>query len=102
MRRVCNAASEFEGQSLNKSLVIGPDLLQNLVGIIFWFREKSFVMSANIEAMFLQVQVPADDANCLRFVWRENQSEGICGTYALQRTATGNEEEFPVASRMVN
>ena len=29
VRRVCNAASEFEGHSLNKNLFIGPDLLHN-------------------------------------------------------------------------
>ena len=75
-------------------------------------------MSADIEAMFLQVQVPPEDAKCLRFVWRENQSDEIttyeytrhifgakdsptCANYALQRTAMDDEEEFPVASRIV-
>ena len=118
VRRVCNAASEFEGQSLNKSLFIGPGLLQNLVGIIFRFREKPFGMSKDIESLFLQVQVPPEDAKCLRFVWRENQSDEIstyeytwhifgakdlptCANYALQRTSMDNEEEFPVASRIV-
>ena len=118
VRRVCNAASEFEGYSLNKSLFICPDLLQNLVGIIFRFREKPFGMSADIEAMFLQVQVSTEDAKCLRFIWRENQSDDIstyeytrhifgakdsptCANYALQRTATDNEEEFPVALTLV-
>ena len=118
VRCVCIAASEFEGHSLNKSLFIGPDLLQNSVGIIFRFREKPFGMSADIEAMFLQVQVPPEDAKCLRFIWRENQSDDIstyeytryifgakdsptCVNYALQRTATDNEEAFPVASRIV-
>ena len=83
--------------------------------IIFRFREKPFGISADI---FLQVQVPPEDAKCLRFVWRENQSDEIstyeytrqifgvkdspkCANYALQRTATDNEEEFPVARRIV-
>ena len=75
-------------------------------------------MSAGIEAMFLQVQVPPKDAKCLRFVWRENQSDDIstyeytrhkfgakdsptCANYILQRTAMDNEKEFPVAARIV-
>ena len=75
-------------------------------------------MSGEIEAMFLQVQVPPEDAKCLHFVWRENQSENIstneytryifgandspiCANYALQRTAEDNAEELPVASRIV-
>ena len=77
VRRVCNAASELEGHSLNKNLFIGPDFLQNLVGIIFRFREKPFGTSADIEAMSLQVQVPQEDAKCLRFVWRENESDNL-------------------------
>ena len=42
VRRVCKAASEFEGQSSNKSLFIGPDILQSLVGILSRFWEKPF------------------------------------------------------------
>ena len=68
VRHVRNAASDFEGHSLNKSLFIGPDLLQNLVGIIVRFREKPFSTSADIKTMSLQVQVPQEDAKCLRFV----------------------------------
>ena len=75
-------------------------------------------MSVDIEAMVLQVQVPSEDAKCLRFVLRENQSDDIstyeytrhifgakdspiCANYALQRTAMNIGEEFPVASRIV-
>ena len=74
-------------------------------------------MSADIKAIFLQVQVPPEDAKCLRFVWRENQPDNIstyeyirhisgakdsptCADYALQRTATDNEEEFPVIPKL--
>ena len=69
-------------------------------------------MSADIEAMFLQVNVPLADAKCLRFIWREHQSDDLstyeytrhiigskdsatCANYALQRTATDNEDKFP-------
>ena len=97
VRRVCNAASEFEGHSLNKSVFIGPDLLQNLVGIKFRFREKPFGMSADIEAMFLQVQVPPEDAKCLRFVWRENQSDDL-STYEYTRHIFGAKDSPTCAS----
>ena len=59
VRRVCNAACEFERHSFNKSLFIGPDLLQNLVKIIFRFREKPFGTSADIEAWFLRGTSPS-------------------------------------------
>ena len=118
VRRVCNAASEFEGFSLNKNLLVGPDLLQNLIGIICRFREQPFLKSADIEAMFLQVKVPAADSKCLRYIWRESQSDHLstceytrhffgakdsptCANYALQRTATDNEDKFPDVSKIV-
>ena len=53
VRRVCNAASKFRGISLNDNLFTGPDLLQNLIGIIFRFREQKVAITADIEAMFL-------------------------------------------------
>ena len=75
-------------------------------------------MSADIEAMFLQVKVPVADAKCLRIIWRNNQSDDLstyeytrhifganysptCANYALQRTATDNEDKFPFVSKIV-
>ena len=58
VRRVCNAASKFRGCSLNDKLLSGPDLLRNLVGIVFRFREHLIAITADIESMFLQVAVP--------------------------------------------
>ena len=46
VRRVCNAASKFRGISLNDNLLTGPDLLQNLIGIIFRFREQKIAIIA--------------------------------------------------------
>ena len=48
VRRVCNAASKFRGISLNDNLLTGPDLLQNLIGIFFRFREQKIAITADI------------------------------------------------------
>ena len=53
VRRVCNAASKFRSVSLNDKLLSGPDLLRNLVGIVFRFREHQIAITADIESMFL-------------------------------------------------
>ena len=37
VRRVANAASKFRGQSLNSNLLTGPDLLNNLLGVLMRF-----------------------------------------------------------------
>ena len=47
--RVLNGASKCHGASLNKSLLIGPDLLQNL---FLRFRQHKYAVSADIEGMF--------------------------------------------------
>ena len=37
VRRVCNAAANYQGVALSDKLLSGPDLLQRLIGIIFRF-----------------------------------------------------------------
>ena len=102
VRRVCNAASKSRGISLNDKLLTGPDLLQNLIGIIFRFREQKIAITADIEAIFLQVKVPPEDCKVLRFLWRDSPDEFVkvykygrhifgvkssstCANYALQK-----------------
>ncbi len=72
VRRVLNGAASFQGKSLNKALLIGPDLLQNLVHVILRFRQHRVAVSADVEGMFLQVGVPEADQDVLRFLWRED------------------------------
>ena len=68
VRRVCNAAAKYQGLALNDKLLSGPDLLQPLIGIIFRFREHQIALSADIDAMFHQVDVPNNDSRCLQFL----------------------------------
>ena len=69
VRRVCSAASKFRGHSLNDMLLAGPDLLASLMGILARFRENRYALSADIEEMFLQVEVRPVDRQFLRFLW---------------------------------
>ena len=118
VRRVCNAASKFRGISLNDNLLTGPDLLQNLIGIIFRFREQKIAITADIEAMFLQVKVPSEDCKVLRFLWRDNTNEPVkvyeygrhifgaknsptCANYALQQVARDNAQESPQITKLI-
>ena len=73
MQRVFNAAGKFRSNSLNDVLLIGTDLLRSLCGIVIRFREKSVVLSADIEEMFFHMEVEVDDRNYLLFLWRCKQ-----------------------------
>ena len=119
VRRVLNGAAKLHGQSLNSALLAGPDLLQSLIHILFRFRQYPFAVSADIEGMFLQVGVIPRDRPSLRFLWREHPAAEVavfeyvrhifgskdsptCANYALKRTATDNQANFPDAARSVH
>ena len=52
-----HAAVKHDGMSFNKALLTGPDLLNNLTGILLRFRNHKVEMAADIEAMYRQVRV---------------------------------------------
>ena len=118
VRRVCNAASKYKEVCLNDKLLAGPDLLHGLIGTIFRFREGPIALTADIESMFLQVQVPEQDRSCLRFLWRPRTNEPVqiyeyqrhvfgaksspsCANYALKRVGLDNEKEYPIAAKAI-
>ena len=74
VRRVSNAASVFKGNSLNSNLLTGQDLINNLVGLLLRFRENPVAISADIEAMFMQVGIIEKDQPSMRFLWPTNHS----------------------------
>ena len=118
VRRVLNGAAKFHGISLNKSLLTGPDLFQNLIHVLLRFRQHQFTVSADIEGMFLQLVVPDCDQPLLRFLWREDPTTNVvvyqytryifgakdsptCANYALQRAARDNVNQYPEATKAV-
>ena len=116
VRRVCNAASKYKDICLNDKLLAGPNVLHGLIGTKFRFREGQIALTADIESMFLQVQVPEQDRICLRFLWRPRTIEPVqiyeyqrhvfgakisptCANYALKRVGLENEEMYPIAAK---
>ena len=41
------------------------------------FREHRYAVSADIEAMFLQVAVPVDECRVFRFLWRTDSASNV-------------------------
>ena len=113
LRIVNDAAAEYNKQSLNKSLVTGPDLLKSLIGVLLRFRISAVAIAGDIEGMFHQVRVSDEDSDSLRFLWTDNifsddrpyemkmlvhifgaKDSMTCCCYALQRTARDNFSEM--------
>ena len=77
VRRVLNGAAKFHGTSLNKSILNGPELLQNLIYVLLRFRQHPIAVSAEIEGMFFQIGVLPCDQPALRFLWREDPISNV-------------------------
>ena len=116
VRRVLNASSICKGVSLNSNLLTGPDLLTNLTGIVMRFREDQIAISADIEAMFMQVFVSPEDQPYLRFLWKDNTGQPatfqytrhIFGAtdspcvacYATRQCAKDNADKYPALEQI--
>ena len=115
IRVVFDCSAELEGQSLNQSLLQGPDLTNNLVGVLDRFRKEPVAVMCDIESMFCQVQVNEQHRDLLRLLWWKDGnlsqepvvyrmtvhlfgavSSPACANFALKRTANDNEEDLGV------
>ncbi|XP_050394219.1 uncharacterized protein LOC126812082 [Patella vulgata] len=112
VRIVFDAAAEYDGTSLNKQLLTGPDRTNNLVGVLLRFRQDKVALAADVESMFHQVRVRKEDQDSLRFLWWTHGFDKPLDEYvmtvhifgaadspcsansALLRTAKDNELEF--------
>ena len=117
VRTVTNASSTYQGVSLNSSLLTGPDLLCNLTGLVMRFRQGTVAVSADIEAMFLEVKVKPEDQPFLRFRWTKNgqqityqytshifgATDSPCvACYAVQRCAADHAHSRPEIQRIIS
>ena len=57
VRVVFDCGARHKGKSLNDQLLKGPDLMNNLVGVLSRFRMKHVAIVADVEVMFHQVKV---------------------------------------------
>ena len=112
IRVVFDCSAEFRGNCINK-LLSGPDLTNQIIGVLTRSREEQIAFMADVEAMYYQVQVPEYQQSFLKFLWWENHdiekepqdsvmcvhvfggtSSASCLNYALCRTAVESESIY--------
>ena len=93
-----DASAEFHGTSLNKQLLTGPDLLQELPAILMRFREKAVAIAGDIDQMFHQVRVRKDDRPALSFLWRDMERGRPPDTYEMNVAIFGAKCSPAIAS----
>jgi hypothetical protein len=72
IRVVFDCSAEFQDESLNRHLLQGPDLTNNLTGVLCRFRKEPVAFTCDIEGMFHQVGVDENHRDYLRFLWWED------------------------------
>ena len=110
---IFDCAAKHQGTSLTDQLLQGPDLTNNLVGVLTRFRQEPIALMADMESMFHQVCVSLDDCDTLQFLWWPNNdlnsepeenkmmvhlfgdtSSPSCANFGLWQTAEDNHHEF--------
>ena len=75
VRIVFNSSASFKGHTLNDYWYKGPDLLNNLFGVVFRFRENAVAVCGDITKMYHMVAIPPVDQHVRRFLWRNYETE---------------------------
>ena len=70
LRIVFNSSASYRGHCLNDYWYKGPDLLNNLFGIILKFWENQIALCADISKMCHRILIPQHDQHVHRFLWR--------------------------------
>lgn len=116
LRVVFDASSKSSsGVSLNDALAIGPQVQDDLLSIMMRFRTYKIAFQADVEKMYRQVQIAAEDQDFQRVLWRSNPQEPMklyrlktvtygtasapyLATRTLQQMAIDSKETYPEAS----
>ena len=73
IRVAFGCSGEYAGRPINKELMVGPELTNQIVGTLIRFREERVAFVADIEKMFFQILVSNDHLNLLRFLWWQDR-----------------------------
>ncbi|KAK3084088.1 hypothetical protein FSP39_007909 [Pinctada imbricata] len=99
IRGVFDSSATYQGVSLNKVLMSGPNLTNSLVGILMRFRKNEYAISGDIEQMFYSFLVKEEHRDHLRFLWyKDNNTENELIDYRMCAHVFGNSPSPAVAT----
>lgn len=119
VRIVFNSSANYMGHTLNDYWSKGPDLLNNLLGVLVRFRENEVAMMGDIKKMYHSVNIGILEKHTHRFLWRDmdtsrqpdtyiiqtvsfgDKPAGTIATVALRKTADLSQETYPEAAEVV-
>ena len=117
-RLVMHGAMPFNGYSINDFLECGTNQVANLLHILLRLRRGEFVLTGDIEAMFMRIGMREEDCAALRIFFRASAAEPLkildgrkhlfwlaCSPFVAVMTmkhhAKANRHQWPVAFDVV-
>ena len=82
VRIVFNSSASYNGHCLNDYWYKGPDVLNNLFGVILRFREREIAVVGDISKMYHMIAIPLSDQHVHRFLWRNLETDREPDVYA--------------------
>ena len=113
IRVVFDCSAQYANMPINTELTSGPELANQVVGLLLRFRKKHVAFMTDIKSMFYQVLVPPHQRSLLHYLWWEENnlskkavgcqmythifggsSFPSCSNFVLKKAATGNSDTF--------
>ena len=108
IRVVIDCSAEYVRRSVNKELMSGADLSNQIVGTLIRFRQEKIVFVAEIEKMFFQALLSDNHRNLLRFLWwqdgdlrKESVDQEMC-VHVFGRTSTSSCSNYFLKRTFIN
>ena len=98
VRIVFNSSVNYMGHVLNEYWAKGPDLLNNLLGILIRFRENEVAFIGDVRKMYHTVHTKEIDQHTHRFLWRNMDVMKHPDTYVIQRVSFGDKPSGAIAT----
>ena len=96
-RIVFNTSANFHGYILNEYYAKGPQMINNLLGILLRFREERFAMVGDIRKMYHSIKLSLQDEMMHLFLWRNLDENKDPDEYAITAVNFGDRPSAAVA-----
>ena len=88
-RVVFNSSQKYKGYSLNTSWDLGPDVMNNLHGVLMRFRNDRFAAQGDVTKMFYMIRIPKSEQMMQLFLWKFPGEEKI-RAFCMNHLVMGN------------
>ena len=89
VRIVFDCSAKCNGISLNDVIHAGPKLQRELFDVLIRFRHNPVALVCDIQEMYLQIEIEAEDRPLFRILWRDGETDRNPDVYEFSRVVFG-------------